>query len=503
MTAALPPEIGAEQFASWVEVLSALTGLALEANDPHARGVPVVVNGEPVAALSAAGGSDSPRLSLSASLLASLCESQMARRDLVAQTARLWKELNFLTGVATALTATATPEETAARLLARIVRLLGVSRASILLARDDGQLVVAAARGVALNVAVGTVVPPGGIADRVFRSGEPILVEDVDRLDGDVEVAALLHREARTGSFLSVPIVAGGTPVGVINMTDRSGDLPFRAGDLKLITALANQAGIAFANVKLLSEVRRAEALKHELDLAGRIQRSLVAQRPVVLPGLTAHGVCEPAAWVGGDSLQAAPRADGGLWAAVCDVSGHGISAALLMASAHAALRAIMAADLPPSEAARALNDLVGADAGDTGMFLTAALLRVDPDGRARLTSLGHPAAIVVRADGTAETFRSGGAPAGILPDERYEEDELSLRPGDRLLLHTDGLTEAEGPTGPVGEERLTSWLAGRPAGEDAEATAHGLLASLGAHTCGRPLKDDVALLVVTRTGEA
>lgn len=503
MTALLPPEIGTEEFGSWVASLSALTGLALAAHDPRSGGVPVVVNGEPVAALSAPGAADEPRLRLSAELLGSLCESRLARRDLVTQTARLWKELNFLTGVATALTANATPEETASRLLARIVRLLGVSRASILLARDDGRLAVAAARGVALNVAVGSVVPPGGIADRVFRSGEPILVEDVDELGGDPEVSELLHREARTRSFLSVPIVSGGTPVGVINMTDRSGDLPFRAGDLKLITALANQAGIAFANVKLLSEVRRSEALKHELDLAARIQRSLVAQRPLVLPGFTAHGVCEPAAWVGGDSLQAAPREAGGLWAAVCDVSGHGISAALLMASAHAALRAILAADLTPSEAARSLNDLVGADAGDTGMFLTAALLRVEPDGRARLTSLGHPAAVVARAGGTVETFRSGGAPAGILPDERYEEDELRLDPGDRLLLHTDGLTEAEGPAGPLGEERLAGWLAGRPAGEDAEATALGLIASLRAHTCGRPLKDDVALLVVTRTGEA
>lgn len=497
---ALPPEITCEEFDGWVASLSALSGLPLAAGPVECPGLPVVANGEPIASLSG-GAADDPRLPVAAALLSSLCESHVARRDLVAQAARLWKELNFLTGVATALTPDATPEETAGRLLSRIVRLLGVSRASILLAREDGRLTVAAARGVALDLAPGALVPPGGIAERVLRSGDPILVEDVDALE-DGDVVPLLHREARTRSFLSVPILSNGVPVGVINMTDRAGDRPFGADDLRLISALASQAGIAFANIRILADVRRSEAIRRDLAVAARIQRSLVAQPPVVLPGLSAFGICEPAARVGGDSFQVWPRRDGGIWAAVCDVSGQGLPAALLLVSAHAALRGMAAADLTPAEAARSLHQTVLDEAGDTGRYLTAALLRIDGGGRARLASLGNPPVLLRRAGGAIEELSRGGAPAGFPQAGTWEEDELTLLPGDRLLLYTDGLAEAEGPGGPFGEDGLREALAARPEREPPESTVRALLEALRGHLAGREAPDDVTLLVVARPEE-
>lgn len=496
----LPPEITREELDGWVASLAALSGLPLVIGSAEGPGLPVVASGEPILRLAGAA-EDDPRLLAAAALLSSLCESHVARRDLVAQTARLWKELNFLTGVATALSADATVEETAGRLLTRIVRLLGVSRASILLAREDGRLSVAAARGVALDLAPGSLVPQGGIAERVLRSGQPMLVEDVDALE-DVDVLPLLHRETRTRSFLSVPILSGGVPIGVVNMTDRAGERPFGADDLKLISALADQAGIAFANVRILSEARRAEAIRRELAVAARIQRALLLQPPISLPGLSAFGVCEPAAWVGGDAFQASPRRDGGIWAAVCDVSGQGLPAALLLSSAHAALRGMAAADLPPVEAARALHQSVLSEAGDSGRFVTAALLRADRGGRTKLASLGSPPVLLRRAGGAIEGFSRGGAPAGFPQGGTWEEDEVTLLPGDRLLLHTDGLVEAEGPSGPFGEDRLREVLAARPEREPAESTARAVLEALRSHLAGRDAPDDVTLLVVARVEE-
>ena len=507
MTLRLPPTLPPDEFEGWIAALRDLTGLALEAHPPGEPGEAVVANGEEIARLDMPpgvppGGERAP-LARAAGLLSHLAQDRLARRDLVAQTARLWKELNFLTGVATSLTAQATREETAATLLARIVRLFGVTRASILLSREDGRLVVAASLGGSPSTRVGAVVPSGGVAERVYSSGEPILIEDTDRMGGEDDVAGLLHRKARSNSFLSVPILSGGVPIGVINITDRVAGRPFRAEDKKLIVAIAAQAGIAFDNVRLLDEVRRSEAVKREIEIAATIQRAFLPRGPFRIPGFDVFGSCEPAAWVGGDFFQIVPRRGKGLWAAVCDVSGHGISAALLMASANAALRALITADLTPAETARSLNELMAADVGDSGMFLTAALLRVDGDGSARLCSLGHPPALFCADDGSLRKLDNGGAPAGIIEGETYEEDQFVLDPGSRLLLYTDGVSEAEGPQGLFGEERLTHWWTSRPREEEAVASATALSAALGMYRSGRRSSDDVTLLVVHRGSAA
>ena len=493
----LPPEIPDAEFESWLASLRRLSGQTFSAVAPEGGGPRVLANGEELAKLTGEGPAEV--LEEAASLLSILAEDRLARRDLVVQTARLWKELNFLTSVARALTVHSTEDETARKLLGRIVRLLGVTRASILIAREDGRLVVVAAEGLAHNIPLGTVVSLGGVADRVYRSGETVLIEDTEKIDLEDDITDLLHRDARTRSFLSVPILSGGVPIGVINVTDRIGSRPFSSEDKKLIAAIASQAGIAFANVRLLGEARRNEGMKKELELASRIQRSLLPSADVSVPGWDVAGSCEPAAWIGGDSFQLLPRPGGGLWASVADVSGHGISAALLMASARAALRALVTADVPPCEAARSLNDMMIADAGDTGMYLTAALVRASSDGHVRLCSMGHPPTLLRRRDGSVVPLSLGGAPAGIVDGESYAEDEVVLEPGERLLLYSDGLTEAEGADGPFGEERLAQWLAARPADEPAAVTVRALGEAGAAHLQGAPSRDDVTVVVINR----
>lgn len=483
----------------WVDALATATGQPLSLDAADASGEEIIANGVTLARLSSQD-TEPARLAEIARILSRLAEDHVVRRDLVSQMARLWKEQNFLTSVATSLTAQATPEEIAQKLLPRVLRLLGVTRASILLARADDRLFVAAGHGLAATSPVGSLVPRGGVAERVFTTGEPALVEDTDRLPPNDPLGASLHREARSKSFLSVPIVASGVPVGVINVTDRVGARPFSAEDQKLVVALAAQLGIALANVRLLAEARRAEAWKRELDLAATIQKMFLPRGPFATPGYEVFGRCEPAAMVGGDSYEATPRKGGGLWAAIFDVSGHGISAALLMASARAALKALLSRDPTPGEAAQALNELVASDTGETGMFLTATLVRIDAGGTTRLTSLGHPPTLVRRSDGRLDSFEAGGAPAGVSAEETYPEEKTCLHPGDTLLLYTDGLLEADGGSGPFGEAGIARGLARHAAPEELTST---LFSAVYDHLAGRAVKDDVTVLAVHRSREA
>ncbi|MBL8115380.1 MAG: SpoIIE family protein phosphatase [Acidobacteria bacterium] len=488
----LPVEVPANEAASWLRSLGTVLGAELSLAPPSAEGPKIEANGEVLATLVSAPRVANERLTETAGLVSRLVEDRVVRRDLVAQMARLWKEQNFLTTVATALTAQSTPEETAQRLLPRVTKLLAVQRASIVLARADRRLVVAAANGGTSQP--GMVLPEGGIAEQVFQTGEAILVENTTRLGEDSSVFKSLHRDARTNSFLSVPIVSNGTCVGVINVTDRAAGKSFSAEDQKLVTAIAAQLGIALANVHLLEEARRSEALKRELDLASKIQRSLLPKGPFRVTGFDVFGRCEAATYVGGDSFEIAARPGGGLWAAVFDVSGHGVSAALLMASARMSLRGILSADESPAEAARALNEQVVRDAGDTGLFLTAVLARIEPSGHVRLTSLGHPPVFVVRTDGRVESFEKGGAPAGIVDDEVYEEEELDLGPGDLLVQYSDGASEASDGASMFGEDGVVA-AATRIASRSAEEAANGLFEAVYDHLKGRPVNDDITVL--------
>jgi sigma-B regulation protein RsbU (phosphoserine phosphatase) len=133
-------------------------------------------------------------------------------------------------------------------------------------------------------------------------------------------------------------------------------------------------------------------------------------------------------------------------------------------------------------------------------MFLTAALLKLEKNGEARLASLGHPAALLLRRRGGIESITSGGAAAGLVAGETYDDVVFLLWPGDRLLLYTDGFVEAEGPSGELGEEALKRLFTETPEGESPTETTRRLLSALREHLAGQATGDDVTIVVVERT---
>ena len=205
--------------------------------------------------------------------------------------------------------------------------------------------------------------------------------------------------------------------------------------------------------------LRERDALERELSVARDVQRELLPRAAPPVAELELAGVCRPAIAVGGDYYDYLQDRDGRLGLVIADVSGKGVSAALLMASLQASVRSRFPTAETPGSLAADLNEaLLGSSSA--ARYATAFLATFDRETR-RLTytNAGHLPAILVRGPETARCDE-GGMPIGLFEGATYETGARTLAPGDLLALFTDGVTEAPAPDGEeFGAARLAELL--------------------------------------------
>jgi serine phosphatase RsbU (regulator of sigma subunit) len=226
------------------------------------------------------------------------------------------------------------------------------------------------------------------------------------------------------------------------------------------LVALEGIAALISASLPSLHRTGGDEALERralDREAACRVQRGFMSSRLPPGAGVTAYAEYRPAFEVGGDFYSVSYLGDRVVSATIGDVSGNGVSAALLMSRVTADVERVVAGGARPAAVLTAVNDALSSGASD--MFVTAACARIDAAQR-RLTvaNAGHLPVIVRRASGEVFTFGgASGTPLGMLPCE-YGEDELLLEGGDIILLFTDGLLEAlDHPSGHRGLELLVA----------------------------------------------
>ncbi len=228
------------------------------------------------------------------------------------------------------------------------------------------------------------------------------------------------------------------------------------------------------------------------------MQRLLLPDVPPELGGLRIAARNVPAAQVGGDLYDVFLDTHGRLWAVIADVTGHGVGSALAMATARAILRVQVQERDSPAAALRAANDALYGDLVRTELLVTAFCARYDRStGHLSFASAAQNPPLLRRADGSVEELDADGTPLGLLDDVAYEEGAVELRPGDLLLLHTDGAEEARDESGELlGIERLRALVAAADRGP--EALVEAVLAEVVRHAGAAARADDVTLLAVT-----
>ena len=258
------------------------------------------------------------------------------------------------------------------------------------------------------------------------------------------------------------------------------------------------------AEAGLLEELERkrdelSEARTLQLELAPPPFRSVVGNRAISL-----DVVLEPAKEVGGDLVDYFLVGESRLVMIVGDVSNKGAGAALVMARAHSLIRGLAARPDAeavfgtPEQAVRLVNAALSKD-NATRMFVTLLLASFDATtGILAFVRAGHVPPFLRRPAGGIERLNAaGGPPLGLKADATYKSSAVSLRPGDHLLVVTDGITEAtDAADNQFGERRVEEFLASVARGESNPLTR--LTAAVRAFEAGRPAFDDVAAIFMT-----
>lgn len=282
-----------------------------------------------------------------------------------------------------------------------------------------------------------------------------------------------------------------------------------------LAAVLQQMSGRAVEQHRRLSElitrlrealVRETElaSLQQELSIARDLQRSVL---PVDFPDLDTYsifGLMESAREVGGDFYDFFERSDGHIAFVIADVSGKGVPAAFFMAICRTLLKTIALFENDPAKCVRQLNDLLSAD-NEQMMFVTLFFGVYDPEtGLVQFVNAGHNPPFKISAKGTVEALpRSEDMAVAVVEDMDFTAQDLTLDPGDRLVLYTDGVTEAFNPEGEqFGDDRFAAVLSGETDQTTAGA-AHATVEAIRVFEAGNDQSDDITLLVLHRKGGA
>jgi len=242
---------------------------------------------------------------------------------------------------------------------------------------------------------------------------------------------------------------------------------------------------------------RREEAAeRRELSEALKIQQRLLPQQVPQIDGWELAVSWQPASGVGGDCFDMIRLGDTRLAISIADVVGKGIPAALLMSNLQAAVRAFASEAVEPQALCHQVNRILCGNIAE-GRFISFFYSVLDaPTGVMTYTNAGHYLPMLVRADGAVERLGAGGPVLGVLPDAEYEQAHVGIGPGDRLVMFTDGLTEARSAADEeFGEERLLDAAVAHRACS-APALQARLADSVATFTGGR-LQDDATLIVL------
>ena len=343
-------------------------------------------------------------------------------------------------------------------------------------------------------------------------------VEALERMNGDDEIDMVL-------SDINMPRMDGLTLLQQIPKVDPDvrAVIISAYGDMQNIRTAMNRGAFDFVTKPLdfddlkvtiertlrhmvqwreaLSSRDKLVALQNELDVANKIQQSVL---PTGFPSSDAYEVAanmQPARNVGGDFFDIMRLENRRLGLAVADVSDKGVPAALFMMSSITQLKGAAIGIGEPGGVLSEVNDLLNED-NETAMFVTVLYAVYNPEsGVITYANGGHNPPVIIHTDGSSTMLpMTGGIALGVAPGFRYEQSTFNLGPGETIVLYTDGVTEAmNGHGDEFGVDRLRQLFEGAPPRHPKEAV-DAILEAVHAFAGDTPQSDDITCLTLRRS---
>jgi sigma-B regulation protein RsbU (phosphoserine phosphatase) len=258
-----------------------------------------------------------------------------------------------------------------------------------------------------------------------------------------------------------------------------------------ILHAIATEAASLIENARLVQAEEAGRRYQQELSIAASIQQRLMAVTIPEVPFAKLVGRNLSCKEIGGDFFDAV-NTDQGLTIVLADVSGKGVSAALLASTLQGMIYSQLTAGMPLTEIVTAVNRFF-TDKNIGEKYATVIIARVRDDGDLEYVNCGHVQPLVV-SNGEVRRPAHGNLPVGLLPDAKYESDHCQLKPGDRLVLVTDGVTEAENAHGDFFEDSRLELAA-------KTGTLEQIFTAISSFCGGTPLNDDCTVVELVYTG--
>ena len=338
---------------------------------------------------------------------------------------------------------------------------------------------------------------------RMLRSADRPLAVYFDDSDSWIQSATFDEQQVlrRIGAQILLPLAGREHLLGLMALGPKRSEEAYSPSDLRLLQSVATQTGLSMENSQLLAtlaaEAVQRERVNREMEIAREVQEHFFPRKCPSIGGLDCAGKCRQALVVGGDYFDFISLHAGLLGIAIGDVSGKGISAALLMASLRSSLRGLTCGGT--SELAGLMSNMNSLlyEASTSNRYATFFYAQYDPATR-RLdyVNAGHNAPLILRGKEILR-LEDGGPVVGLLPNPEYAQARVELLPGDILIGYTDGISEAMNSAyDEWGEEEMiitAQTLARHSAGDMID----GIIAVADRFAAGAEQHDDMTLLVI------
>lgn len=418
-------------------------------------------------------------------------------------------KLRSLVEVARALQSSLSTNDVLAAVVDAALSVTGAERGFLLLTKDD-QLEVAVARdnrGAPLDTSDLGV--PRSLIHRALRTRRDLLSMSFDPLGAEgirpeMSVADLELRsvvcvplvQVRTGSMQDTVAASITNTVGVLYMDSRVSAADLSAGNREILQTLALEASTILENARLLEEERAKQHMEEELNIAREIQTGLLPSELPTTGWFRAAGLSIASRQVGGDYFDVRRITPDLYVCLIADVSGKGVSAALLAALLQGAFAFASEGAVRIDEVMSRVNRfLIERARGEK--YATVVYCTIDRNGTLSWSNAGHPKPVLVRAGGDFQQLESTGMPIGMLDIAQYEVKSFQLQPGDKVVLFSDGLSEAANAQGEFFEKRALKEFLCANVGLECGELHTKLIDAVEDFSEGSEQQDDITALVV------